>query len=337
MATYRYQIGDSPTSIAQNFGIDPQDLLNANPYATPFTVGQKIRIPRAPITAWDAMNPEQRSQLTPQARGLLAKTPYSVVPNLRYRGMEVGGGWSQLFPGTTGRIVINSKVADKPWLNLHEALHALDANTGRPSDSMQFSQETRKQMVDRYYSSYGNGYRGGNFGNESHIPQREAFAAGGQLGPGGVPPEMAKYYSGIFGPGVTPPEPDFGANFSDAGASVQLPPAPPKTTPNLSAYARAMNARAQTQSKTQPAPFMTMADRMAGYLGPGGTGTSLSPETQEQSSDDPFHNLSPGAQQYYIRRYLKHRARNAASTQDAGQASTAPSGYGLIDWNTSTG
>jgi hypothetical protein len=185
---YTVKAGQTASQIASQFNLTPEQLLKANPGVFQFSTGMGIRIP---TNVFGALTGQQQSQLTPQAKSILSRTSYGY-------NASTGGQYQQLIPGTPGRVDVNRQVANKPWLNLHEGLHAYDANAGRPSATMQFDAATRKQLVDRYYSSFENGYRGGNFGNESHIPQNEAFAAGGQLGPEGVPAGMEKYYSGVF-------------------------------------------------------------------------------------------------------------------------------------------
>lgn len=45
---YQYKDGDTPLTVANNFGLKPQDILEANPNATPFSTGQNINIPQNP-------------------------------------------------------------------------------------------------------------------------------------------------------------------------------------------------------------------------------------------------------------------------------------------------
>jgi hypothetical protein len=162
--------------------------------------------PVTPVTAWDALTPEQQAQLTPQAKKVLSMVPYRLTPSLRRGGIPIGGTYNPaLIPGTTGSLEVNPNNASSHGLILHEALHALDYNTGRPSNALQFSEATRKALSGRYYAGFaGTGYTGGNFGSESHIPQDEAFAVGGQRGPAGIPPDMLRYYRNTF---VLPPPP----------------------------------------------------------------------------------------------------------------------------------
>jgi hypothetical protein len=161
--------------------------------------------PVTPVTAWDALTPEQQAQLTPQAKKILSMVPYIAERSMKRGGIPVGGQYQQVVPGTTGKLTVNSGLVGSPGLNMHESLHALDTNMGDLSSPMQFSEATRKALSRSYYSTFaGTGYTGGNFGSESHIPQREAFATAGTLGPAGIPPDMLKYYRGTF---VLPPPP----------------------------------------------------------------------------------------------------------------------------------
>ena len=44
--TYQYRDGDNPLSVANQYGLTPQQLLDANPGGTPFVTGQNILIPQ---------------------------------------------------------------------------------------------------------------------------------------------------------------------------------------------------------------------------------------------------------------------------------------------------
>jgi LysM repeat protein len=47
--TYKVRRGETPTTIAQRYGITPEQILRANPGGAPFSVGQTVRIPGSPV------------------------------------------------------------------------------------------------------------------------------------------------------------------------------------------------------------------------------------------------------------------------------------------------
>src|SRR5688572_15807436 len=67
--TYQYNEGDDPLTVANQFGITPQQLLAANPGGTPFSVGQQIAVPQYQYSAPTPMaaNVMQHQQAIQQA------------------------------------------------------------------------------------------------------------------------------------------------------------------------------------------------------------------------------------------------------------------------------
>src|SRR5689334_1617954 len=45
ITTYQYKAGDDPVTVAEQYGLTPQQLLDANPGSAPFSTGQTIKIP----------------------------------------------------------------------------------------------------------------------------------------------------------------------------------------------------------------------------------------------------------------------------------------------------
>lgn len=47
--TYKVRRGETPTTLAQRYGITPEQILRANPGGAPFSVGQTVRIPGSTV------------------------------------------------------------------------------------------------------------------------------------------------------------------------------------------------------------------------------------------------------------------------------------------------
>ena len=52
---YQYKVNDTPLSVANQYGISPQELINANPGGYPFSTGQNLNVPQ-PITFKQALH-----------------------------------------------------------------------------------------------------------------------------------------------------------------------------------------------------------------------------------------------------------------------------------------
>ncbi len=152
----------------------------------------------------DLMTPEQLNLFTPEAKKILSQVP-AIVKSLN-KGGEVNK--YTIIPGIYSKSVanINPKIIGTDMM-IHEALHALDFSNptlkrGGATNLSGFivtSPELRAKLMKKYYANFGNKYTGGNSGNETHIPQTELFATGGQ-DPNNIDPEIQQYYKKYLNP-----------------------------------------------------------------------------------------------------------------------------------------
>src|SRR5690349_9370151 len=106
---YKYQSGDTPTSVAAQFGLSPQQLIDANPGGWPANTGQTINIPQ---TSYLQPGYQQLAPLFQPANpgrnvqgGGNIFNPY--LPQNPGRNVQGGGNMANPFaPSTPGRNVI---------------------------------------------------------------------------------------------------------------------------------------------------------------------------------------------------------------------------------------
>src|SRR5690349_2336246 len=72
---YKYQTNDSPLTVAQQNGISPQQLIDANPGGYPFSTGQNINIPQ-PMTYQQAFH----QAAGPYFQGLMQPLNNQLIP-----------------------------------------------------------------------------------------------------------------------------------------------------------------------------------------------------------------------------------------------------------------
>jgi hypothetical protein len=77
--TYQYKSNDTPLTVAQQFGVSPQDLINANPGGWPFSVGQTIRLPKIP--AFAAFQSGQQTAALGAGSGAVVNAAYNTAIN----------------------------------------------------------------------------------------------------------------------------------------------------------------------------------------------------------------------------------------------------------------
>lgn len=113
--TYQYQTNDNPTQLAQQFGVTPSQLLNANPGGYPFSTGQTIKIPQysSPI---GPTQPPGYQGLTPsqaQPKPAQGQTPYFqlAAPNNPVAGGNMSqqsqNAWTQRMNAQTTAVITN--------------------------------------------------------------------------------------------------------------------------------------------------------------------------------------------------------------------------------------
>lgn len=103
---YQYRPEDTPVTLADQFGVTPQQLIQANPGGFPFSVGQQIRVPTFQYSAPIGPNPA----VTDPGRGtMLPSNPMGSVQNanlaMRGRGYQPPGTYAQSeqgVPASTG-------------------------------------------------------------------------------------------------------------------------------------------------------------------------------------------------------------------------------------------
>lgn len=87
---YIYKPNDNPLSVANQFGVTPQQLISANPGGTPFTTGQTVNIPTvnpyqytAPIGPQPPASspPSLTAMGVPQAVAPYTATPFQSAPS----------------------------------------------------------------------------------------------------------------------------------------------------------------------------------------------------------------------------------------------------------------
>jgi hypothetical protein len=146
----------------------------------------------------DALSPEQVSWLTEDAKEILSGVRMVENPNWpRPASYSVKGNYVIYQPGASEEII------------LHEALHAYDHLSGlNPSSNMELNEIDRMMLYRRYWGRYPDPLptANGNYPSEAErqyiegLPPEEYFAAGGQLGPAGIPQSAAYNYRGFFLP-----------------------------------------------------------------------------------------------------------------------------------------
>lgn len=113
--TYQYQTNDNPTSLAQQFGVTPSQLLNANPGGYPFSTGQTIKIPQysSPIgptqpPGYQGLTPSQAQPKPTQAQSSpyfqLAAPNNPVVNNMSQQSQNA---WTQRMNAQTTAVITN--------------------------------------------------------------------------------------------------------------------------------------------------------------------------------------------------------------------------------------
>jgi hypothetical protein len=86
---YIYSDNDNPINLAEQNGITPQQLFEANPGGTPFSVGQQINIPTASPFQYSAPIGPQPASLLQQRMAQPVQSPYDLAQ--RGRGANVNG------------------------------------------------------------------------------------------------------------------------------------------------------------------------------------------------------------------------------------------------------
>lgn len=80
---YQYQANDTPVSVANQYGITPQQLIEANPGGYPFSQGQSINLPQQMQVPQQAAQPQALDETKPYGGFTPAKPDNSDYANTR--------------------------------------------------------------------------------------------------------------------------------------------------------------------------------------------------------------------------------------------------------------
>src|SRR5688572_12797605 len=107
---YQYQPGDSPLTVANQFNLQPQQIISANPGGYPFSAGQTINIPSAAVNPYA---PTLAAQGTSQPRPAQQATG---IAGLAIRSRPVAPGTYNGTPNMAQPLPVSG--ANQPyWMN----------------------------------------------------------------------------------------------------------------------------------------------------------------------------------------------------------------------------